>query len=110
VLAGNTVDNTTLEGMPQKIEAQYGKLQRIWLMDRGIPTEEVLEKMRGSQPPVLYLVGTPNSPAPETLRKLGVNRQAAVVVEAVNEYLRPFETRLFPLLVALPGAAAFNGP
>ena len=42
-----------------KIETQYGKLERIWVMDRGIPTEEVLTEMRQSQPPVYYLVGTP---------------------------------------------------
>jgi len=59
VMPGNTADNTTLEGMLQKIQAQYGKLQRIWIMDRGIPTEDALEKMRQSQPPVQYLVGTP---------------------------------------------------
>jgi len=59
VLAGNTADNTTLRGFLQKIEAQYGKAERIWLMDRGIPTEEVLEEMRRADPPVKYLVGTP---------------------------------------------------
>ena len=59
VLAGNTVDNTTLRGFLQRIEAQYGKARRTWLMDRGIPTEEVLAQMRSSDPPVQYLVGTP---------------------------------------------------
>jgi hypothetical protein len=59
VLAGNTADNTTLRGFLKKIEAQYGKAERIWVMDRGIPTEEVLEEMRRSDPPVYYLVGTP---------------------------------------------------
>lgn len=59
VLAGNTSDKTTLKDFLQKIEQQYGKAQRIWIMDRGIPTEEVLAEMRQSQPPVLYLVGTP---------------------------------------------------
>ena len=59
VLAGNTADNTTLRAFLQKIETQYGKAQRIWLMDRGIPTEEVLEEMRQADPPVQYLVGTP---------------------------------------------------
>jgi len=59
VLAGNTADNTTLRGFLKKIEAQYGKAERIWVMDRGIPTEEVLEEMRQSDPPVYYLVGTP---------------------------------------------------
>ncbi len=43
----------------QKIETQYGKAERIWVMDRGIPTEEVLEEMRAAEPPVYYLVGTP---------------------------------------------------
>jgi Transposase DDE domain len=59
VLAGNTADNTTLRAFLQKIESQYGKARRIWLMDRGIPTEEVLDGMRASDPPVQYLVGTP---------------------------------------------------
>ena len=36
-----------------------GKAERIWLMDRGIPTEEVLQEMRHSNPPIKYLVGTP---------------------------------------------------
>jgi transposase len=59
VLAGNTLDKTTLREFLQKIETQYGKAERIWLMDRGIPTEEVLEEMRHSDPPVKYVVGTP---------------------------------------------------
>jgi len=59
VFPGNTSDKTTLESILQKIESQYGKLQRIWIMDRGIPTEDTLAKMRQSQPPVHYLVGTP---------------------------------------------------
>ena len=59
VLPGNTADNTTLRSFLQKIEHQYGKAQRIWIMDRGIPTEEVLAQMRRADPPVLYLVGTP---------------------------------------------------
>ena len=42
VLPGNTVDNTTLKSFPEKIEARHGKARRVWLMDRGIPTEAVL--------------------------------------------------------------------
>jgi transposase len=57
VLAGNTADKTTLAGFLAKIERQYGKARRTWLMDRGIPTEDVLEGMRRSE--VDYLVGTP---------------------------------------------------
>lgn len=59
VLAGNTADKTTLKMFLQKIEMQYGKAERIWVMDRGIPTEDVLEDMRTADPPVYYLVGTP---------------------------------------------------
>jgi transposase len=59
VLAGNTSDKTTLADFLKRIEEQYGKAQRIWVMDRGIPTEAVLEQMRAAQPPVQYLVGTP---------------------------------------------------
>jgi transposase len=59
VLPGNTSDKTTLRSFLQKIEVQYGKAQRIWVMDRGIPTEEVLEEMRQADPSIFYLVGTP---------------------------------------------------
>ena len=59
VLAGNTSDKTTLRDFLAKIERQYGKARRVWLMDRGIPTEETLAEMREADPPVQYLVGTP---------------------------------------------------
>jgi hypothetical protein len=59
VLPGNTSDKTTLKQFLARIERQYGKARRIWLMDRGVPTEEVLDEMRRSDPPVQYLVGTP---------------------------------------------------
>lgn len=59
VLPGNTADNTTLRGFLDRIEHQYGKARRVWVMDRGIPTEATLEQMREADPPVHYLVGTP---------------------------------------------------
>ena len=59
VMAGNTSDKTTLRGFLKRIEAQYGKAGRTWVMDRGIPTEAVLAEMRASETPVQYLVGTP---------------------------------------------------
>lgn len=59
VLPGNTSDKTTLKDFLKKIEEQYGKADRVWVMDRGIPTEEVLAEMRSSDPPIRYLVGTP---------------------------------------------------
>jgi len=59
VMAGNTADKTTLRGFLAKIATLYGQAERVWVMDRGIPTEEVLAEMRRSDPPVHYLVGTP---------------------------------------------------
>jgi len=59
VLPGNTADSKTLRMFLSKIERQYGKARRVWVMDRGVPTEAVLAEMRNSAPPVQYLVGTP---------------------------------------------------
>jgi transposase len=59
VMDGNTRDTTTLRGFLEKIEATYGKARRVWVMDRGIPTEEVLEEMREPERRVSYLVGAP---------------------------------------------------
>jgi hypothetical protein len=61
VMDGNTSDRTTLRGFLEKIEATYGRARRVWVMDRGIPTEEVLAEMRDPQREVFYLVGTPRS-------------------------------------------------
>jgi Transposase DDE domain len=59
VMNGNTADCTTLTAFVDKIQTQYGRAERIWVMDRGIPTEEALAHLRQSDPPVRYLVGTP---------------------------------------------------
>ena len=59
VMPGNTADQTTLAGFLEKIERQYGRSERVWIMDRGIPTEETLALMREGDAPVRYLVGTP---------------------------------------------------
>jgi len=70
VLAGNTSDRTTLREFLNKIETQYGKAERIWVMDRGVPTEEILAEMRQSDPPVYYLVGTPKGRLGQLEQKL----------------------------------------
>ena len=59
VMDGNTSDKTTLKNFLDKIESLYGKARRVWLMDRGIPTEAVLQEMRTSRQETYYLVGTP---------------------------------------------------
>ncbi len=59
VMDGNTSDRTTLRGFLEQIEKTYGKAKRMWVMDRGIPTEEILQEMRDPAREIFYLVGTP---------------------------------------------------
>ena len=59
MLPGNTADKTTLRSMLATIRRRFGAAERIWIMDRGIPTEEVLAELRATDSGVRYLVGTP---------------------------------------------------
>jgi transposase len=59
VMNGNTADCTTLRDFLAKIETAYGKARRVWVMDRGIPTEAILKEMRAPERQTFYLVGTP---------------------------------------------------
>ena len=59
VMPGNTKDPNTLESFLKKVEEQYGKSNRTWLMDRGIPTEETIKKMKDSGYQIKYLIDTP---------------------------------------------------
>jgi transposase len=59
VLNGNTADCSTLRDFLKKIETTYGKARRVWVMDRGIPTEAILKEMREPERQTFYLVGTP---------------------------------------------------
>ena len=59
VLNGNTSDRATLRGFLKKIEERYGKARRVWVMDRGIPSEAILKEMREPERQTFYLVGTP---------------------------------------------------
>jgi Transposase DDE domain len=96
VLPGNTADCTTLREALRKIEAQYGKAQRIWVMDRGIPTEEVLAEMRQADPPISYLVGTPKGRLSKLEKALlGLPWQA--VRQGVEVKLLPQEQELYVL-------------
>ena len=61
VMDGNTSERTTLRGFLDRIEATYGKAKRMWVMDRGIPTGEILAEMRDPSRPMSYLAGTPKS-------------------------------------------------
>jgi transposase len=94
LLAGNTSDKTTLRAFLKKIEAQYGKAERIWVMDRGIPTEEVLAEMRASDPPVSYIVGTPKGRLSKLEAEL-CERPWEQVREGVEMKLLPREGELY---------------
>ena len=61
VMKGNTSDRTTLPGFLKKIEDTYGKARRVWVMDRGVPSEAILKDMRSPERQAFYLVGTPKS-------------------------------------------------
>jgi transposase len=61
VMKGNTSDRTTLPGFLKKIEDTYGKARRVWVMDRGVPSEAILKDMREPERQTFYLVGTPKS-------------------------------------------------
>ncbi len=59
VFAGNTADVTTVEGIVETMERRYGKSDRIWVMDRGMVSEDNIEFLReGGRS---YIVGTPKS-------------------------------------------------
>src|SRR5262249_8300904 len=59
VMNGNTADCSTLRDLLRNIETTYGKARRVWVMDRGIPSEAVLKEMREPERQTFYLVGTP---------------------------------------------------
>ncbi len=59
VFAGNRADVTTVEDIVEKIEAQYGTAGRIWVMDRGMISQDNLEYLRAGGRH--YIVGTPKS-------------------------------------------------
>jgi len=68
VMPGNTSDKTTLPDFLRRIETQYGKMNRLWIMDRGIPTEDALKQMQAEG--ASYLVGTPRGRLSKLERQL----------------------------------------
>src|ERR1700674_3988333 len=96
VMPGNTSDRTTLPAFLKKIEEQYGKAQRIWIMDRGIPTNKDLQAMRESQPPIHYLVGTPKGRLSKYEKKL-IQLPWQAVREGVEVKLLKEEKELYVL-------------
>jgi transposase len=81
VMGGGTADSSTLSGFLDRIEHRYGRANRIWVMDRGIPTEESLAKMRSIG--ASYLVGTPKGRLTK-LEQAFLNKPWATVREGVQ--------------------------
>jgi hypothetical protein len=80
MLPGNTADKTTLRDMLSTIRRRFGAAERIWIMDRGIPTEEILTELRAADSGVRYLVGTP---------KARLTRYEAALAEKPWQAVRP---------------------
>ena len=59
VFPGNTRDVQSLETMLNQVEAKYGKAKRTWVFDRGVVSEDNLQKIRERHG--TYVVGTPRS-------------------------------------------------
>jgi transposase len=68
VFAGNRHDATTLEEMIEHIEKLHGRAQRIWVLDRGMVSEENVEFLKQGQR--RYIVGTPKSMLKRYAREL----------------------------------------
>src|SRR3954466_2301734 len=96
VMPGNTSDKTTLRDFLARIEAQYGKAGRTWVMDRGVPTEAVLAEMRAAETPTYYLVGTPRGRLSQ-LEKDFLAKPWAEVREAVQVKLVEQDGELYIL-------------
>lgn len=56
VFAGNRTDVTTVEEMVGKIEGNYGRARRVWVMDRGMAGADTIAWLQNSQRQ--YLIGT----------------------------------------------------
>jgi transposase len=91
---GNRADVSTMETILRMVERKYGKARRIWVMDRGVPTEAVLAEMRNSDPPVQYLVGTPKGRLNEENLAAIRKRGGQYLVGTPRSQMKQFEAEL----------------
>lgn len=87
VFAGNTADVTTVEDMVEMMEEKYGQAQRIWVMDRGMISEDNLDFLRDRQ--ARYIVGTPKSQLKRFEQHLAEQENWAQVQDGVEVKLVP---------------------
>ena len=95
-MEGNTADSTTLRPFLDRIEQQYGRARRVWIMDRGIPTEALLAELRASQREIRYLVGTPRGLLKRHEQAL-LDRPWQKINEAVEVKLLPQDSEVLVL-------------
>jgi transposase len=96
VFDGNRSDVTTVEDIVDSMEAKYGRANRIWVMDRGMISEENLEYLRSRNGQ--YIVGTPKSMLKKFEKDL-LEKDWTEVEEGINVKLcrGPEETEAFVL-------------
>ena len=82
VFAGNRNDSTTVEEMITAMERKYGHAQRVWVMDRGMVSEENLTLLRERQ--AMYIVGTPKAMLKRLEAQLTSQRDWHTVQEGVE--------------------------
>ena len=87
VFAGNTADITTVEAMVELMEKKYGQAKRIWVLDRGMISEDNLDFLRERQ--ARYLVGTPKSQLKRFEQPLVEQENWAQVQDGVEVKLVP---------------------
>ena len=82
VFPGNRTDVTTVEEIVETMEARYGLAQRIWVMDRGMTSEENLSWLRETHR--RYLVGTPKSELRKWARQIADARDWEAVRDGIE--------------------------
>jgi len=87
IFAGNTADVATVEDMIEQMENKYGQAKRIWVMDRGMISEDNIDYLRQRQ--ARYLVGTPKSQLKAFQAQLLDNQNWAEVQAGVEVKLVP---------------------
>jgi transposase len=87
VFAGNRADVSTVEEMVEAMERKYGQARRIWVMDRGMVSEENIQFLRERN--ARYLVGTPKSQLKQFEAQLLDQEHWTEVQEGVEVKLAP---------------------
>jgi hypothetical protein len=85
VFAGNRVDVTTVEEIVETMEARFGLAQRIWVMDRGMVSEENLTRLQ--EDGRRYLIGTARGEIRKWSRQLAEERDWWQVRDGVEAKL-----------------------